>query len=56
MNVAVLVWLDSTHHVKLQPVKEEKDLGVTITDDLRPRTQCLLSAAKVRTRTHQQMR
>jgi len=41
---------DGTHRVELQPVglKEEKDSGVTITDDLRPRTQCLLSAAKAR--------
>jgi len=39
---------NSTERVELQPVKEEKDLGVTITDDLRSRTQCLLSAAKAR--------
>jgi len=40
---------NGTERVELQPVKAEKDVGVTITDDLRPRTQCLyLSTAKAR--------
>ena len=39
---------DGTQWVELQPVKEEKDLGVTFTDNLRPHTQCLLSASNTR--------
>ena len=39
---------DGSNRVEMQSVTEEKDLGVTFTNDLKSRTQCFLAAAKAR--------
>ena len=39
---------DSGNSTIVQQIAEEKDLGVHLTDDLKPSTQCVRSAAKDR--------
>ena len=36
---------EGAQKVEVQSVKEEKDLGVVFTDDLKPHTQCALAAS-----------